>query len=47
MNDITQITPNVEALRRQVRSTLHAHWKLFLAQGILSEEQLPMCMKSQ
>jgi uncharacterized membrane protein HdeD (DUF308 family) len=35
MNDITQITPNVEALRRQVRSTLHAHWKLFLAQGIL------------
>lgn len=31
MSDITDF----EGLRRQLASTIHAHWKLFLAQGIL------------
>jgi uncharacterized membrane protein HdeD (DUF308 family) len=31
----TPVVVNVEAVRRQVLATLHAHWKLFLVQGIL------------
>jgi uncharacterized membrane protein HdeD (DUF308 family) len=31
MSDMTDL----ESLRRQLASTIHAHWKLFLAQGIL------------
>lgn len=31
MSDI----PDLEGIRRRVASTIHAHWKLFLAQGIL------------
>jgi uncharacterized membrane protein HdeD (DUF308 family) len=29
------ITQNIEAVRRQVLTGIHAHWKLFLFQGIL------------
>jgi uncharacterized membrane protein HdeD (DUF308 family) len=35
MNTTMLITPDIEALRRKVRASIHAHWKLFLAQGIL------------
>jgi uncharacterized membrane protein HdeD (DUF308 family) len=28
-------TTDLEAIRRQLASTIHAHWKLFLAQGIV------------
>ena len=31
MNDMT----GLEGMRRQLASTIHAHWKLFLAQGIV------------
>lgn len=31
----THVVVDVEAIRRQVLATLHAHWKLFLFQGIL------------
>jgi uncharacterized membrane protein HdeD (DUF308 family) len=27
--------PDIEAVRRQMAATIHAHWKLFLAQGIV------------
>jgi uncharacterized membrane protein HdeD (DUF308 family) len=27
--------PDIEAIRRQMAATIHAHWKLFLAQGIV------------
>lgn len=30
-----QPLPNVEDIRRQVLATIHAHWKLFLLQGVL------------
>ena len=29
------IQPDIEGFRRQIAATIHAHWKLFLAQGIL------------
>src|SRR2546429_6245786 len=29
------IQPDIEGIRRQIAATIHAHWKLFLAQGIL------------
>jgi uncharacterized membrane protein HdeD (DUF308 family) len=31
----TQPTLNLEELRRQVLATIHAHWKLFLMQGVV------------
>src|SRR5437867_12210281 len=27
--------PDIEGMRRQIAATIHAHWKLVLAQGIL------------
>src|SRR5438132_3043363 len=27
--------PDIEGFRHQIAATIHAHWKLFLAQGIL------------
>ena len=29
------IQPDIEGIRRQIAATIHAHWKLVLAQGIL------------
>jgi uncharacterized membrane protein HdeD (DUF308 family) len=29
-----QSAPNIEEIRRQVLATIHAHWKLFLIQGV-------------
>ena len=30
-----ETTPNFEAIRHQVLTTIHAHWKFFLVQGII------------
>ncbi len=30
-----QSSPDIEGIRRQVLATIHAHWKLFLFQGVL------------
>ena len=27
--------PDIDGIRRQMAATIHAHWKLFLAQGIV------------